>query len=99
MANVICLAQTILPLYLSTKPPFTQPHYLPAAMKLTPTLLSFLISCVAVSNTLSLFGGDQHVLDDEKLTVPGDNPLKYCRDEDHLLDIYKVDLDPNPPLA
>ncbi|KAL2046964.1 hypothetical protein N7G274_000982 [Stereocaulon virgatum] len=68
-------------------------------MKFTQTLLSFLISCVAVSNTLSLFGGDQHVLDDEKLTVPGDNPLKYCRDEDHLLDIYKVDLDPNPPLA
>lgn len=67
-------------------------------MKIIPSLLTLLLYCVAVSNALSLFGGDQHVLD-EKLDVPGDNPLSYCREEDHILDIYKVDLEPNPPLA
>ena len=98
VADVTCLTQSISTSYQQTKPLSTQHYHLTKAMKLTPTLLTLLLSCVAVSNALSLFGGDQHVLD-EKLNVPGDNPLTYCREEDHILDIYKVDLEPNPPLA
>ena len=69
-------------------------------MRLTPFLLTLCLSCVAVSNTLSLFGSDQQVLDDE-LTVPGDNPLFYCQptEENSILQIDYVDLTPNPPEA
>ena len=68
-------------------------------MRLISTFLTLFLSCVALSRSLSFFGDDQHILDDEELSVPGDNPLTYCRKEDHILDIYKVDLAPNPPLA
>ena len=69
-------------------------------MRLTPFLLTLCLSCVAVSKTLSLFGSDQQVLDDE-LTVPGDNPLFYCQptEENSILQIDYVDLTPNPPEA
>ena len=34
----------------------------------------------------------------EEYKVPGDNPLYFCADPaDYLLQIEKVDLDPNPP--
>lgn len=66
-------------------------------MRATSSLLTFFLSCVAVSNTLSLFGSDQQVLD-EDLSVPGDNPLFYCqKTEDDILHIDYVDLTPNPP--
>lgn len=66
-------------------------------MKLTTTLLTLLLSSFALSNSLSLFGGDQHVLD-EDVQVPGDNPLELCqKDNKYSLTINKVDLTPNPP--
>lgn len=61
------------------------------------SLLTLFLSCVAVSTTLSLFGSDQQVLD-EDLAVPGDNPLFYCqKTEEDILRIDYVDLTPNPP--
>lgn len=34
----------------------------------------------------------------EEFKVPGDNPLYFCADPvDYILQIDKVDLDPNPP--
>ena len=66
-------------------------------MKLTTTLLPLLLSSSAASKSLSFFGGDQHVLDDD-LDVPGDNPLEFCqKDNKYTLTIDKVDLTPNPP--
>lgn len=44
------------------------------------------------------FGGNQVAIK-EDYKVPGDNPLYFCEDpKDYILDITKVDLDPNPPL-
>ena len=60
------------------------------------SLLTLFLSCVALSNTLSLFGSDQQVLD-EDLSVPGDNPLFYCQHTGDVLRIDYVDLTPNPP--
>ena len=63
------------------------------------SLLTLFLSCIAVSNTLSLFGSDQQVLDGD-LSVPGDNPLFYCQKTDSdILQIDYVNLDPNPPRA
>ena len=69
-------------------------------MRLTPFLLTLFLSCVAVSNSLSLFSNDQQVLDDTP-AVPGDNPLFYCQQEieKNQLVIDYVDLTPNPPEA
>ena len=66
-------------------------------MRPTLSLLTLFFSCAAVSNTLSLFGSDQQVLE-EDLSVPGDNPLFYCQQTDkNILRIDYVDLTPNPP--
>ena len=66
-------------------------------MKIAATLISLLLSSLAAANSLSFFGSDQHVLDDE-LDVPGDNPLEFCqKDNKYTLTINKVDLTPNPP--
>ncbi len=65
-------------------------------MRLPTTLLSLVLASVA---TASIFGGSQHVLDD-KLAVPGENPLEFCaKTDDYTLTINKVDLTPNPPEA
>jgi hypothetical protein len=38
--------------------------------------------------------------DPVEFPVPGDNPLLFCEaPDDYLLEIDKVDLDPNPPSA
>lgn len=67
-------------------------------MKLTTTLLPLFISSLATSSSLSFFGKDQQVLD-EDLKVPGDNPLEFCgKSDDFILTINNVDLEPNPPL-
>lgn len=67
-------------------------------MKLTCTLLPLFISSLATSSSLSFFGNDQQVLD-EDLKVPGDNPLDFCgKSDDFILTIDNVDLEPNPPL-
>lgn len=67
-------------------------------MKFTTTLLPLLLSSLAASSSLSFFRSDQQVLD-EKLSVPGDNPLEFCASsDDYILTISNVDLKPNPPL-
>lgn len=67
-------------------------------MKIAITLSSLFLFSFAASKSLSLFGGDQKVLDG-KLDVPGDNPLEFCQAENtYTLTINKVDLTPNPPL-
>ena len=67
-------------------------------MRLVATGLTLLLSCVAISHSLSFLKSDQRVLDDQ-LSVPGDNPLKYCNEESTILEIDYVDLTPNPPEA
>ncbi|MCJ1392296.1 Phosphatidylglycerol/phosphatidylinositol transfer protein [Xylographa bjoerkii] len=65
-------------------------------MKLTTYFASLALSSLA---TASIFGG-QTVLEDADLSVPGDNPLTFCKapDDDKLVIEY-VDLIPNPPEA
>ena len=68
----------------------------PPAMKLTALLLAA-ISAVSVSATPSWMPGQVTIQEDYK--VPGDNPLYFCEDpKDNILEIEKVDLDPNPPV-
>ena len=46
------------------------------------------------------FGGKDQVHLTEEYKVPGDNPLFFCSDpKDNILEVKKVDLDPNPPQA
>jgi hypothetical protein len=67
-------------------------------MKLFVAFLSFSLSFGAIANALSFRTGDQTILD-EKQSVPGDNPLKFCHDpSDFILTIDHVDLAPNPPV-
>jgi len=66
-------------------------------MKLTTTLLPLFLSSFAAAKSLSFFGSEQKVLDDD-LSVPGANPLKFCQKTDNYsLTISNVDLTPNPP--
>ena len=66
-------------------------------MKFIYSFLTLLFASCAASNSLSFFGADQHVLDDD-VSVPGDNPLEFCqKDNEYTLTINKVDLTPNPP--
>ena len=67
-------------------------------MKLTTALLPLFFSSLATSSSLSFFGSDQQVLD-EDFDVPGDNPLKFCgKNDEYILTLNNVDLEPNPPL-
>ena len=67
-------------------------------MKLFTTLLPLFLSSLATSSSFSFFASDQQVLDDD-LKVPGDNPLSFCaKNDDFILTINNVDLEPNPPL-
>ncbi|KAF2835276.1 Phosphatidylglycerol/phosphatidylinositol transfer protein [Patellaria atrata CBS 101060] len=46
------------------------------------------------------FTDSQAVIQDDSLKVPGENPLYFCsKPDDDILQIKKVDLDPNPPKA
>jgi hypothetical protein len=70
-------------------------------MKLTSLLPLALCASLVASKSLSFFG-DQAALniDDPDLSVPGKNPLAFCRDTtDDILAIDYVDLTPNPPEA
>jgi hypothetical protein len=63
-------------------------------------ILPFLLAGPAVSALPSLFGSQQPLSDDEELQVPGENPFVFCEaPDDYLLNLTKVDLDPNPPKA
>lgn len=55
---------------------------------------------LAPVTALSLFGDDQTVVGTD-LDVPGDSPLKYCKDDqsEDVIKIESVDLLPNPPEA
>lgn len=67
-------------------------------MKLLPLSLAILVSTVSASFGVGFgISGSQTVLDEEH-KVPGENPLYFCEDpKDYLVEIYNVDLDPNPP--
>jgi len=66
-------------------------------MKFATTLLPFLLPALVASTSLTLFG-DQSVLDDSDLAVPGKNPLVHCGETTgDILTIEQVDLSPNPP--
>lgn len=65
-------------------------------MKVTALFLSILGAASAVS----LFGGSQDAMvDEDKFSVPGKNPLNFCADpKDYILTVDYVDLSPNPPV-
>ncbi|KAF2725753.1 hypothetical protein K431DRAFT_280469 [Polychaeton citri CBS 116435] len=59
-----------------------------------------LVGLVTSSTALSFFQGNQISVLEEGLDIPGENPLKHCENPEHdILDLKKVDLDPNPPAA
>jgi hypothetical protein len=63
----------------------------------TATLLApaFCVASVAATPSWSMPG---QVVINEDFKVPGSNPLYFCADpKDNILEIKKVDLDPNPP--
>lgn len=69
-------------------------------MKFSTSFLTLCLSTVAVSEGLSFFGSDSQKSLTDDLSVPGKNPLKYCK-PDHDSDILKleiVNLTPNPPI-
>jgi hypothetical protein len=69
-------------------------------MKVSTTFLALLLSSLVAAEGLSfnLFS-DQKPLAGERVAVPGDSPLTYCKGEhdDDLLVIDHINLDPNPP--
>ncbi|KIW66878.1 hypothetical protein PV04_06168 [Phialophora macrospora] len=68
-------------------------------MKVAALFLSILSAASAVSSR-SLFGGSQNAMvDEDKFSVPGKNPLNFCADpKDYILTVDYVDLSPNPPV-
>ncbi|PGH00874.1 hypothetical protein GX51_05538 [Blastomyces parvus] len=71
-------------------------------MRLTTAPLVVLWSSVALGAPSMSWFADNQVpisLGDNKLTVPGDNPLNFCfPPENDILTIESVDLSPNPPV-
>jgi len=62
-----------------------------------PHSLLLALSLGAVA-TARVWGSEQKTIDDEKVPVPGKNPLKFCSSpDDDLITIDHVNLDPNPP--
>jgi hypothetical protein len=81
-------------------------------MQLPLTLLSLVLSLsvatqartlgfLSSSNSqISLNNGIAPTDDKSDLSVPGKSPLRYCdKPDDNILEIYEVNLDPNPPKA
>ncbi|KAL8812773.1 MAG: hypothetical protein Q9200_000782 [Gallowayella weberi] len=67
-------------------------------MKLLPSLAPLFLSSLVASKSFLFGSNEQHALVDDSLSVPGDNPLKFCTDPTaYSLTIHNVDLDPNPP--
>jgi hypothetical protein len=66
-------------------------------------LATALVALGATHAAAGVFGSNQQPLGGitpKENEVPGENPLEFCEDpKDYLLDITKVDLEPNPPLA
>jgi len=81
-------------------------------MQLPLTLLSLVLSLSVVTQArtlgflsssnsqISLNNGIAPTDDKSDLSVPGKSPLRYCdKPDDNILEIYEVNLDPNPPKA
>ncbi|KAF4552906.1 putative phosphatidylglycerol/phosphatidylinositol transfer protein [Elsinoe fawcettii] len=67
-------------------------------MKFTSLLTVGLFAFTASAKSLN--ARDQKTLVDDDLSVPGENPLNFCTAPDKdLLEIDRVDLNPNPPKA
>ena len=67
-------------------------------MKFSNFAVSALLAGTA-SASLSFWSSSTDITDDDSLSVPGDNPLKHCKDpEKDILEVQSVDIDPNPPL-
>ncbi|CZT19270.1 related to Phosphatidylglycerol/phosphatidylinositol transfer protein [Ramularia collo-cygni] len=63
-------------------------------MKLLSLATSALLAASVSARSLSF------TTQDDKLSVPGDNPLEFCADpKDNVLALKAVDLTPNPPKA
>ncbi len=61
-----------------------------------------LLALVSAASGLSLFGGgDQNVVTNDDLKIPGESPLELCAGDhgDDIVQIERVDLLPNPPEA
>lgn len=69
-------------------------------MKFSQSFLPVLFCTLAAAEGLSVFGFNQKPLGDTHPSVPGDNPLTYCKPDhdDDILRIDHVNIDPNPPL-
>ena len=66
-------------------------------MYIVATVIPVLLASFATSKSLSFFGHSQTVLND-KLDVPGENPLQFCQNtSNYSLIIQNVNLTPNPP--
>ncbi|KAH8800925.1 putative Phosphatidylglycerol/phosphatidylinositol transfer protein [Xylogone sp. PMI_703] len=74
-------------------------------MKFTPSVVTLLLSSVAASRGLSErslnWPSQSIVAQEDKVPVPGDNPLTYCNasHDDDILVLEHVNLTPNPPAA
>jgi len=63
--------------------------------------LAALAALLATAHGASIFGGRQDVIANDDLKIPGNSPLELCPGdhENDLVQIEKVDLEPNPPAA
>ncbi|RFU29737.1 hypothetical protein B7463_g6614, partial [Scytalidium lignicola] len=74
-------------------------------MKFTSNVVTLLLSTVVASRGLSAGGfswpGQSVVAQEDKVPIPGDNPLTYCNanHDDDILILDHVNLTPNPPAA
>ena len=68
-------------------------------MKFSLSIVTWLLSTVVTSKSLSFLGGQKVLGDGEN--VPGENPLSYCQADhsDDILVLDHVNLTPNPPHA
>jgi len=64
-------------------------------------VLALLLAASASVQAGLMFGSNDEVtLFDDDLDIPGDNPLKHCKEpKDDILTLENVDLAPNPPKA
>lgn len=68
-------------------------------MKPTLFLLPVVLTAT-VSARSSWLNGNQVSVKEDSVEVPGENPLLFCSDPPtDILEIYSVDLSPNPPEA
>lgn len=68
---------------------------------LSASALLLTVPLISAASFPSVFDPSQATLrdkPDEKLQIPGNNPLEFCQDpSNYLVEIDNVDLTPNPP--